>query len=255
MRTREITSLNNPAFRIYSQILSGRGLKKHGLTIMSGLKQVREVVRDFPDKLEAVLTAGPGRLPFGVPEGTALTRLDKELFDQLDLYGTGPPLAIIRVEPLLPWDDRNWPPGCSLFIPFQDPGNVGAVIRTAVAFEVPRIVLLKEAAHPFHHRTLRAAGTAAFTIPMFQGPSLRDLEEVETPLLTLDRGGQDIGGFRFPETFGLLPGLEGTGLPAGLKRLKALSIPVSPRVESLNAAMAVGLALYEWRRGKTSPGG
>ena len=47
---------------------------------------------------------------------------------------------------LLPWSDKDHGTGCTLFIPFQDPGNVGTVIRSAAAFGVSKVVLLKEAA-------------------------------------------------------------------------------------------------------------
>jgi tRNA G18 (ribose-2'-O)-methylase SpoU len=53
--------------------------------------------------------------------------------------------------------------------------------------------------------------------------------------------------FAFPQSFALLPGMEGPGLPGGLKK-NAVSIPMSPKVESLNAAAAAAIALYTWSR-------
>ena len=78
-------------------------------------------------------------------------------------------------------DDAPWPDGCTLFIPFQDPENVGAVIRSAAAFGVARVVLLKEAAHPFHPRSSRAAGSALFQVPLYQGPSIRNRSSRKPP--------------------------------------------------------------------------
>ncbi len=55
-------------------------------------------------------------------------RLSKPLFKELDVAGTNSPLLLVNVPPLPAWsDDQPWPEGCTLFIPFQDPENVGAV--------------------------------------------------------------------------------------------------------------------------------
>ena len=97
-------------------------------------------------------------------------------------------------------------------MPFQDPENAGAVIRSAVAFGVDRVILLLECAHPYHPKTLRASGGAVLHAELWEGPSVEDLPP-ELPVVPLSAGGTDIAAFTFPETFALLPGLEGPGLP------------------------------------------
>jgi 16S rRNA (guanine527-N7)-methyltransferase len=67
------------------------------------------------------------------------------------------------------------------------------------------------------------------------------------PLLALSSEGRDISDFEFPESFGLLVGMEGPGLPDWWKK-RARAIPIGPQVESLNAATAVAIALYAWSR-------
>src|SRR5206468_7230593 len=104
------------------------------------------------------------------------------------------PLLQVRVPEIPAFDaEAPWPEGCTLFIPFQDPENVGAVIRSAAAFGVARIVLLREAAHPFHPKAARAAGTALFQVEMEQGPSIRDLNSPQIPLIALSVEGPEIG--------------------------------------------------------------
>ena len=101
-------------------------------------------------------------------------------------------------------------------MPFQDPENVGTVIRSAAAFGVAQVVLLREAAHPFHPRGGRAAGPALFQVPLRQGPSLEDLRVGKVPLIALDTSGPELSEAPFPDTFGLVVGVEGPGLPRQL---------------------------------------
>jgi 16S rRNA (guanine527-N7)-methyltransferase len=147
-------------------------------------------------------------------------------------------------------DDAPWPEGCTLFVPFQDPENVGAVIRSAAAFGVARVVLLREAAHPFHPRSARAAGPSLFQVPLLRGPSLADLETRHAPLIALATDGPELAAEPFPERFGLVPGVEGPGLPAHLRGGTRRRIPIAPGVESLNAAAATAIALYAWSQSR-----
>ena len=141
--------------------------------------------------------------------------------------------------------------GPVLLVPFQDPVNVGAVVRSAAAFGVRNVVLLREAATPFHPKSIRAGGSTVFLALFHEGPSIRDIRETfPGPVVALSMDGEDIDRFEFPETFALLPGMEGQGLPEGIEFDHRVRIPMEPEVESLNAAAATAVALYEWKRRK-----
>ena len=250
MKIKEIVSRHNPTFGTFLKLLKGRGVKKYGITFLSGPKQVWEVLRDFPDRSAGILLSKNQDVPGEIlPEDITVYRLGLDLFQEIDIYGTNQPILLVRVEPFPSWTDGQWPSGCTLFVPFQDPVNVGAVIRSAAAFGVPRIVVLREAAHPFNYKSTRVAGSALFRIPLFEGPSIRDLGRSRVPMITLSPKGEDIAGYRFPLTFGLLPGMEGPGLPDNLRDMTALAIPMEDDVESINSALATGIALYQWRIG------
>jgi len=246
-RVTDVASPVNAGFKVWKKILDGRGIRKHGQALLCGPKQVDETLRDFPEKCLGLLTPGLDAPPDGLDGRVRHYRLRPELFRELDIFGAGPPLLLVRAESPPAWTEADWPAGCTLFVPFQDPANVGAVIRTAAAFGLPRVVLLKEAAHPFHPRSLRAAGPTVFRVRLMEGPVIEDLVDVGAPLIALAAGGRPLPGFTFPDAFGLVPGLEGPGLPRGFKADQTLSIPMAPGVESLNAALAAGIALYEWR--------
>lgn len=244
-----IHSETNAEFKRFLKLTKARGVKKHGLTLFSGPKQVREVLKEFPDRCKGIIFA-EHHVPFSemVLDRIPGYRLNGALFRQLDLYDTGYPILLINVAPFPQWDETDRTPGCTLCVPFQDPANVGAVIRSAAAFGVTHAVFLKEAAHPFHHKSARVAGSALFRVPIFEGPSIQGLNGAEMPVITLSPRGRDVEDFEFPDRFCLVPGLEGPGLPDHFDRAAALSIPMAPGVESINAAMATGIILYLWRR-------
>ena len=250
MKGKTITSGKNPLFRQFVAQFKGRGVRRYGRSFISGPKQVLEAVRDFPDLCTALLLPEKEAIPEGlvVPQDCDIFRLGKELFRKIDLYGTHFPILEVRLSPLPPWNGNIAPKGCTLFLPFQDPGNLGSAIRGAAAFGVARLVVLKEAAHPFHHKAIRAAGTTIFRVPIFKGPSIHDLKRGSAPIVTLSARGQDVGPYRFPECFGLLPGLEGPGLPEDWEDYDCLAIPMSGGVESLNAVQATVITLYLWSR-------
>ncbi len=242
---REITSEANPTFQRFFDLLGGRGVRKHGEAILSGPRLCDEMLARFPDRVAGWLTDAKGAPP--PAESIVWYRFSDSLFKALDVVGTHSPLLVVKVPHFEPWsDDLPWPAGCTLFVPFQDPENVGAVIRSAAAFGVARVVLLREAAHPFHPRSSRAAGPALFQVPLFKGPALAGLHSARVPLIALDTTGPELFAAGFPDTFGLVVGVEGPGLPPSLRQGERRRIAIEPGVESLNAAAAAAIALYVW---------
>jgi tRNA G18 (ribose-2'-O)-methylase SpoU len=251
-----IEGRHNPTFKLFLSLIKARGIKKHGLALLSGRKYVEEILREFPERCAGIVIPGDQEVPIAhAPSSIRRYRLDQKLFSLIDTFGTGQVTLLVKVNPLPPWAPSRLAPGCTLCIPFQEPGNVGTVIRSAAAFGVPEVVMLREAAHPYHPKSLRAAGSAVFRVTMYEGPSLCELTAWKEMLIALSPDGEDIGAFRFPPAFCLVPGLEGSGIPPELKGVRTLSIPMEETVESLNAALATGIALYAWRSrwSKTRP--
>jgi 16S rRNA (guanine527-N7)-methyltransferase len=245
---REIQSASNPSFQLLTDLLSGRGIRKHQRGLLSGEKIVREAIAYFPTYVDSWVTNSTGPPPPEISPTCAWLRLADPLFDRIDISGTHRPLLMVRVPEMDAWrDEAEWPLGCTLFIPFQDPENVGTVVRTAAAFGVQRLVLLREAAHPFHPKAARAAGPALFQVPMLVGPPLRELKLKQHTLFALSADGVSLPRGTWPERFGLVAGLEGPGLPESLTQVERIRVPIEPEVESLNAATAVAIALYDCR--------
>lgn len=248
MKVKDISSRENPTYRSFSRLLRTSGIRKQERALLTGPKPVQEVLRDYPDQCVGILWEQGTSPPHGsLSEGIRGYRLAPALFRELDIHGTHQPLLLVHAPHPPSWDPEQYRPGCTLFVPFQDPANVGAVVRSAAAFGVARVVLLKEAAHVFHPKSVRAAGSAVFRVTLEQGPSIQEMGGGALPMLALDPEGEDIGRFHFPEAFGLLPGMEGPGLPNELEVQTTLAVPMVKGTESLNAALAAGIALYVWR--------
>lgn len=142
----------------------------------------------------------------------------------------------------------------------QDPGNAGALARTAEAASASGCLFL-DGIDPTHPKFLRAAAGASFRLPCVAATTaafLEALARADGPrprLLAVEAGGAipyDAAPYAPPVA--LIVGGEGPGLPAALRAAAdgVLTIPMSGRVESLNVAVAAGLCLYaarpSWRR-------
>lgn len=241
-----ITSSQNPVFKDLKKTLTGRGIQKSGQALVSGQKLVAEILTAHPGCCRAWVSRRD-QPPPETAVHLAWYQLAPELLRDLDIFGTGGPLLLIRVPEMPPWSPpEGFPAGASVLIPFQDPENVGAAIRSAAAFGAVQAILLEGSANPFHPKALRASGGAALSLPLRLGPALGAVSP-ELTIVALSADGIDIRRAEFPEAFGLLAGLEGPGLPLHWRK-QAVRIPIRPEVESLNAAAAMAVALYEWQR-------
>jgi tRNA G18 (ribose-2'-O)-methylase SpoU len=243
-----IGSESNSVFKDLKKLHGGRGIKKQGRTLVCGKRLIHEVLGRSPRRCRAWISQGD-RIP---PPENADARMEwlqlsADLFQTLDLFGTKTPIVLYDLPKLEKWGPTSPPQnGCSLLVPFQDPENVGAVIRTAAAMHVDRIILLAESANPFHPKAVRASAGTVFSAALLQGPALSDLPQ-NLPVIALAATGKPLAVTQFPPSFYLLVGMEGPGLPPEWQA-DAVAIPMAAGVESLNAAVATAIALYEWRR-------
>jgi TrmH family RNA methyltransferase len=253
-----ITSPDNRIFKALCKLTDGRGLKKQERTLVSGPKLVRELALERPQECCALILfdgfdeSGMNDIVRQFSREGKLLVLKKGLYNELDMFRTNGPLLEMMAPYIPEWDCRLTEPGCVLALPFQDPANVGAAARSAAAFGVRQVLLLREAANPFHPKSVRASGGAVFRLSFSRGPSLAEvvqLPDMARQIVALDMQGVSIREFAFPERFLLLPGMEGQGLPEELRH-QAVAIPMTGGVESLNAAAAVSIALFCWSAGQ-----
>ena len=254
MKLIEIGSTQNPRYKSWIKALEGRGIKKTGEAIFAGKTFLRETLKLFPQRVLGILARNADEvLPFVDENLSSCTLppiylLPKELFANLDIYGTDAPLLLISAPEPEPWP-VVLEHGLTLFLPFQNPINLGTIIRSAAAMGAS-VVVLKEAANIYHPKTLRAAGPAIFQTKLWRGPDLAGLatlisqaEFAKLPIFALSPRGENLFKFKFPASVGLVAGPEGPGLDDVWPSANRLSIPMQAGVESLNAAAAVDMAM------------
>lgn len=135
----------------------------------------------------------------------------------------------------------------------QDPGNVGTMLRTSVAFGVAATFSLPGTVDLWNAKVVRSGMGAHFRHPCLNGTwdeldSFRRARSVE--LWAADAGGESIERLRPPARVALVVGNEGGGLSADTRARadRLIALPIADDVESLNVAVAAGILLYELRR-------
>jgi TrmH family RNA methyltransferase len=141
----------------------------------------------------------------------------------------------------------------------QDPGNVGTILRSAEAFGSTGAIATRGTANPLAPKALRASAGSALRLPVLAGLALPvALAQLRVAGLRLYaaslRGGVSPASVNLRAPSGFIVGNEGAGLPAEIERSAdaLLHIPIEPPVDSLNAAIAASILLYEAARQRSS---
>ena len=140
----------------------------------------------------------------------------------------------------------------------QDPGNVGALLRSAEAGGVSGAFVTGASANPFSWKALRGSMGSALRLPIVTGLApdriMTEMRQVGMrTVASVARGGSDPDRVSWKGRLGLWIGGEGPGLPDALADQcdERVTIPMAPQVESLNAAVAGALLVYAARRQRT----
>jgi TrmH family RNA methyltransferase len=135
----------------------------------------------------------------------------------------------------------------------QDPGNAGTIVRSAEAFGATGVVFLKGAVSPYNPKCLRASAGSIFRVPLVAALDERLLvaavEQRKLEMFALmPKGAIEVGECNFTEKCAIIVGSEGHGVSDRLRaKAKDVRIP-TVGVESLNASLAAGIALYAARK-------
>ena len=136
-----------------------------------------------------------------------------------------------------------------------DPHNVGAIIRSAAAFNVAAVLIPHEKQAPITGAVAKTSAGMIFKIPLVTidsvGAVVTDLKNRGFKTYGLaGKGTAQLGSEKFDAPVAFIVGNEGAGLSPEVESLcdALLSIPINQRTESLNAAQAATVVMYEWNK-------
>lgn len=248
-----VTSRANPLLARVRKLNSRRAFRRaEGAFAAEGPKLLGEALR-WGGELEAVICAAGVPLP-ELPAQVRVAEVGDALLASIADTQSPQGIVFICKGKSLTVPDRLAGRRYLLLDGVQDPGNVGTIWRTADAFGADGLILCGGCTDPWSPKTVRATMGAVFRLPVYEcalEAAAEGLERAGLPLYatalredTEDVRRVDLG------RGAVIIGSEGRGVSREALSLcgRTIKIPMSPRCESLNAAVAASVILWEMAR-------
>lgn len=244
-----ITSRKNPFLQQVRRLLSSRKERQEaGLFVADGTKLLAEAVKWWQG-LETVILSDD--IDVQLPEQVRVVRVPQEIMEYISPMQTPQgALFLCRLPESVEFTPK---PGLLLLDGIQDPGNLGTILRTADALQIP-VALLEGCADPYSHKVVRASMGAVFRTPVqqttWETAKLRcDQAGIPIAVTALSCKAKDIRDVSV-ETMAVVIGSEGQGVRGQILQSAAqeLIIPMNPDCESLNAAIAAAIVMWQMKR-------
>ena len=249
MTEQRITSRKNPLLQQVKKLLSSRKAREEAeLFAADGVKLLAEAVRWYPGLDTVILSDG---VHADVPESVRLFRVPEDVMASISPMES-PQGALFLCR--LPEKKAYAPtPGCLLLDGIQDPGNLGTILRTADALDIP-VTLLEGCADPYSPKTVRASMGAVFRTQ----PVKADWAEVKAAcgaagipvaVTALSQRAKDLRNADL-RSMAVVIGSEGQGVRREILESAdgELIIPMNKRCESLNAAVAAAIVMWQMKQ-------
>lgn len=239
-----ISSIENPKVKEYVKLQQKKYRDKSGKFIIEGMHLVLEAYKR--GIVEEIILEQDEVLPLDVP----VVYVTEEVIRKISTLDH--PIHVLALCNKIK-EQEELGNRLLLLDNIQDPGNLGTMIRSAVAFDIDTIVLSNDTVDLYNPKVLRATQGMLFHINIVRKDLeevIKDLKEREIPLYgTKVSYGEDVRNVREHEKYALIVGNEGSGVRDEISTLCDLNlfIEMNPNVESLNVGVATSILLYELR--------
>ena len=251
---KNVASRDNPSFKAFARLVtSAAERRKRGLTVLDGVHLVGAFI-DAGHGVESLLVSRSaldrpdvGAIARRVPEAAVLV-VPEKLFESLSTVDSSTGVLAAVPAP----KGSPIPPDADLVLVLedvQDPGNVGTLLRSAAAAGARHVALAGTSAFAWSLKTVRAGMGAHFRLNIAEGVDLQGLLSAYrgTSIALSGGAGPSLYDLDLRGPVAILVGNEGAGLSAASRKQATITarIPMPGEVESLNAAVAGSLALFE----------
>ena len=244
-----ITSRKNPLLQQVKKLLSSKKAREEaGLFVSDGTKLLPEAVKYYPGLDTVILSDG---VEAQVPETVRVIRVPGDVMESISPMASPQGALFLCRFP----DRKAFVPkaGMLLLDGIQDPGNLGTILRTADALDIP-VVLLEGCADPYSHKVVRSSMGAVFRTEVVQGK----WEEVKAAcaeanipigVTALSDRAKDLRQWELKK-MAVVIGSEGQGVRQEILQSPdaELIIPMNPHCESLNAAVAATIVMWQMKQ-------
>ena len=258
----ELTSVKNPLLKDVRRAIARGGVTSEGYCIAETFHLLEEALRS-DCAIRAVIASESVRATVerrvGGLRHINVIRVPDELYAEISATESSQGVMALVKPPT--WDLDQLVRGSPLVVildGIQDPGNAGAILRAAEAFGASGVIFIKGSVSPYNPKAIRASAGSVFRVPLMAAldaslavaaVSQRKLELYAA----MPRAAVSLTATNLRERCAFVIGSEGRGVSTELQQAAvALRIPTS-KVESLNAAVAAGVLLYEAWRQRTAP--
>lgn len=241
-----ITARKNPLLQQVKKLISSKKEREEtGLFVADGTKLLKEAIAYWPGLDTVILSDG---VEADIPENVRIVRVPDDVMESISpMQSPQGALFLCRLPEKAAFEPK---PGMLLLDGIQDPGNLGTILRTADALQIP-VALLEGCADPYSHKVVRASMGAVFRTQ----PVSVSWEEAENAcrnagipigVTALSEKAKDLRKADI-QKMAVVIGSEGQGVrPQILSSAdEELIIPMNQRCESLNAAVAATIVMWQ----------
>ncbi len=254
-----IQSKDNKTIKRIISLGQRKNRQKNGEYIVEGIRSIRDiaamgavktiVIRESKSQDKNVLDL----LTLDSIQSVPTYIVQDLVFDKVDNTVNGQGVVAIVAKPKHDIDSVTVEDGLYITLDgVQDPGNLGTIIRTAVAAGVKGIFLMKGTVDPFNDKTVRSTMSALHKIPLYEDVTLSMLNDIVaesnmTTYVTALEDSELYYSVEYAKRTMLVLGNEGNGVTPEVMNLctNRIMIPMYGDMESLNVSVAAALCMYK----------